>query len=411
MVGPQLAHISTSGRKAMNAEPGAPLAAHGGQPGDLSAYWDSFCEALRAAGQETLAAAPGELDAAEGLAQFGLLLEAALRWHLRGADPAHPRFVEINDTPEVADNLFAAVDGETVYRVTGDVSTLFDFNLSIHSSWAWLKPSLPSGDMGLSDVVVGDDGRVEIFLGGAPRPGCNWLALPADAQFIQLREYHADYGSHRPGLWDIERLGDAPAGPSRLTPADVVGRLDQTLEWARRYGAFHRASLRSGRTFPGAPNTLPAPAPHRGGNSHIWYGFGRFALKDDEALILEFAKPDARLWSVQWLTDPWYENPDLLQRLTGVVGAEAHVDADGRVRIVFAAEDPGVPNWLDVSGYPSGLFVTRWIWCAAGPETRLSVVPLVELRDRLPPDTPTVTAEQRAAQIARRRKHFVHRRR
>ena len=153
------------------------------------------------------------------------------------------------------------------------------------------------------------------------------------------------------------------------------------------------------------------PATHPGGNSHIWYGFGRFALEANQALILEFDEPNARLWSVQWLLDPWYENPDLLNRFTGVVGAEAHVDGDGRVRVVFAGRDPGVPNWLDVSGYTRGLFVTRWIWCADGPATRLSVTSLDALRDHLPADTPVVTGDERAAQLQRRRTHLVHRRR
>jgi hypothetical protein len=394
----------------MSAEGSDPLAA--GRLGEsaLAASWDAFCDALRASGHETLAAASNELDAAEGLLQFGLLLEVALRWHLRGADPDRPRFIEINDTPEVADNLFAAVRGDAVYRVTGDVSSLFDCNFSIHSSWAWLKPSLPTGDLGLKDLVVGPDGRVEIYFGGAPRAQ-NWAPLPPDAQFIQLREYHADYGSHRPGLWDIVRVGGEVEAPPRETSASVAARFDAALQWAERYGSFHRASIRSGRTFPDAANTLRPPAPHKGGNSHIWYGFGRFELQAGEALILEFEKPAARLWSVQWLLDPWYENPDLLHRLTGITGAEAYVDGDGRVRIVFAAEDPGVPNWLDVSGYPRGLFVTRWIWCAEGPETRLTVAPLSRLRDHLPADTPTTDPEHRAAQVARRRAHFVHRRR
>jgi len=97
--------------------------------------------------------------------------------------------------------------------------------------------------------------------------------------------------------------------------------------------------------------------------------------------------------------------------MTGIVGSEAHVDGDGKVRIVFAGRDPGVRNWLNVSGYPRGLFVTRWIWCDEGPQTRLSVVPVARLRSFLAPDTPQVTPEQRAAQLRRRRTHFVHRRR
>jgi hypothetical protein len=374
----------------------------------LARSWDAFCDGLRAAGHETLAAASNEFDAADGMAQLGLLLEAALRWYLRGADPDHPRFIEINDTPEVADNLFAAVRGDAVYRLTGDASTLFDINISVHSSWAWLKPSKPSGDLGLKELDVGEDGRVELVLGGEPRPG-NWLPLPPDAEFIQLREYHADYGGHRPGLWSIERIGGDASSPARASAEDVAGRLAGALSWAQRYSSFHRAAL--GFTFPEAPNSMRPPATNPGGNSHIWYGFGRFALEDDQALILEFDEPDARLWSVQWLLDPWYENPDLLNRLTGITGAQAHVDGDGRVRVVFAGRDPGVPNWLDVGGYRRGLFVTRWIWCERGPPTSLSVVSSSELRARLPADTPVVTPEQRAAQLLRRRTHFVHRRR
>jgi hypothetical protein len=373
-----------------------------------AAQWDVFCEGLRAAGHDVLAAASNELDAADGLTQFGLLLEASLRWNIRGDDPENPRFIEINDTPEVADNLFAAVKGGAAYRVTGDVSSLFDINLSIHSSWAWLKPSKPSGDLGLAELEVSDDGQVEIFLGGEARPQ-NWLALPADAQFIQVREYHADYASHRPGQWNIERIDAEPSPPARPSPEGVFEKLSAALEWARRYASFHQAAL--GFTFPDAPNSLRPPAPHAGGNSHIWYGFGRFALEEHEALVLEFDEPKARLWSVQWLLDPWYESPDLLTRVTGIVGSEAHVDSDGRIRIVFAGRDPGAPNWLDVSGYPRGLFVTRWIWCAEGPQTRLSVVPFAGLRSRLASDTPAVTPEQRAARLRRRRTHFVHRRR
>jgi hypothetical protein len=374
----------------------------------LAASWDRLCDGLAAAGHEVLLAVEDERDAAEGIAQLGMLLEVALRWYIRGGDPNYPRFIEINDTPEVADNLFAAIRGDATYRVRGDVSTLFDINISIHKSWAWLTLTKPSGDLGLDDLEVGADGRFELILGGEKQPG-NWLALPPDAEYVQIREYHADLASHRPGQFDIVRLGAGNEPPPRLSPADVAERLDKALAWARRYGSFHRAALP--QTYPATPNTMRPPANFAGGNSHIWYGFGRFALGPGEALILSFDKPAARLWSVQWLTDPWYENPDMSERFSGITSCEAYVNADGKVRIVFAAGDPGVPNWLETSGYPRGLFVTRWIWCHVGPRTELAVVSLSRLRDHFPADTPVVTADERAGQRARRRAHFAHRRR
>lgn len=237
----------------------------------------------------------------------------------------------------------------------------------------------------------------------------NWMPLTPNAEFIQIREYHRDFASHRAGLFDIQRLDAPPVAPPPSGPAEIADKLEKTLAWAQKYGPFHRASQQF--IFPKNANALNPPKPMKGGNSHIWYGFGRFALSPEEAMVLSFDKPEARLWSVQWLLDPWYENPDLLGRLTGIVGNEAEVTSDGRVRIVFAAQDPGVRNWLDVSGYPRGLFVTRWIWCEQGPPTGIEVVPFADLRDHLPADTAPFTPEQRAEQRARRRTHFVHRRR
>ena len=73
--------------------------------------WAELATSLVRAGEQIdgIASREDTLARADGHAQLGTLLEIALRWHLRGADPDFPRFIEINDTPELADNLFAAV--------------------------------------------------------------------------------------------------------------------------------------------------------------------------------------------------------------------------------------------------------------------------------------------------------------
>jgi hypothetical protein len=156
-----------------------------------------------------------------------------------------------------------------------------------------------------------------------------------------------------------------------------------------------------------ARNVVPSPTrrPGTGGNSNIWYGMGSFDLDDDDALLLEFRAPKARAWAIQWCTEPWYENADMANRVTSLTGNDAHVDDDGIVRIVVCAEDPGVENWLDVTGYRTGVIVLRWIWCDEGEDVTSRVVRRDALRDALPASSPHVSRDERAvrrANLARR---------
>ena len=80
-----------------------------------------------------------------------------------------------------------------------------------------------------------------------------------------------------------------------------------------------------------------------------------------------------------------------------------HVDDDGEVRFVVAARDPGVPNWLDTEGRPSGLVSYRWVWTETTPVPTAVRVPLAEVCGQLPASHPRVDAAARVAQIRRRR--------
>jgi len=70
---------------------------------------------------------------------------------------------------------------------------------------------------------------------------------------------------------------------------------------------------------------------------------------------------------------------------------------------VISRLDPGVPNWLDKGDYPWGIIQMRWNHADAYPDPTIELVPLAELRDHLPADTPVVTPEQRAEQLRARR--------
>jgi hypothetical protein len=49
------------------------------------------------------------------------------------------------------------------------------------------------------------------------------------------------------------------------------------------------------------------------------------------------------------------------------------------VRIVVAAADPGVGNWLDTGGRHRGFVIVRWLDNPVEPMLRTAVVPVAEL--------------------------------
>jgi hypothetical protein len=98
------------------------------------------------------------------------------------------------------------------------------------------------------------------------------------------------------------------------------------------------------------------------------------------------------------------DSGDFADRLTSTNAAQAHVDADGRVRLVLAHEDPGTANWIDTQAEPEGLLVYRYVGTRTRPVPEASVVPLAEVDSVLPDDHPRVSAEARREQLARRRR-------
>ena len=82
---------------------------------------------------------------------------------------------------------------------------------------------------------------------------------------------------------------------------------------------------------------------------------------------------------------------------------QAHVDEDGRVRIVVGRSDPGTPNWIDIGHRPEGLLVYRYVGTRTRPVPEGLTVPIATVRVHVPADHPVVDAAARRAGLARRR--------
>src|SRR3546814_12850407 len=87
-------------------------------------------------------------------------------------------------------------------------------------------------------------------------------------------------------------------------------------------------------------------------------------------------------------SDLWYNNQASLNN------AQWRVDGDGILRVVVSAKDPGVPNWLDTPGHPSGAIQGRWTDCNAQPVPSVRNVARAEVRASLPAETPSIPPEK-----------------
>jgi hypothetical protein len=129
---------------------------------------------------------------------------------------------------------------------------------------------------------------------------------------------------------------------------------------------------------------------------------GHFRCERDQAVIIEVEDPGSRYWNVA-LYQMQFENLDWWSRASSYNCTQVHTDADGKVRFVCSWKDPGVPNWLDVSGRVLNLIAFRF-WRASrdpmGPT--LKTVPLANARDLLPANTPVMTPRERHALLERR---------
>ena len=387
--------------------------AAGGISDDLSAAsWSEFCRRLDAAGQRLLSDEfPGSpRERAEGYRHLSRLAVFALQYAVEFGDWDFPAFLRTNDDvvrwggPNADNrNHRARIDPAGTYRITGNVATAYDVLFSIGEGDLHLDQFGIFAEVSASELDLGDDGSIELVV-SARRHDANWLPLDSRARIVKIRQFFTDWRSEETGWYAIERL-DTPRGalPMPLTPERLAVSLDEAATWVERALVYWNDYLRvAGADRP--RNSVAAPTVTKGGAPHIRYGFGFTDLGPDDALVIEFAEPTARYWSVQLYSLGWFEGLDFANRQTTLNNKQTHVDADGVVRLVVAHRDPGVPNWLDTEGLREVMLIYRWVWSTGDPAKPVCVVTRFDdLRSQLPSEHPVVSPGSRAAALRERR--------
>jgi hypothetical protein len=392
---------------------------------ELRAAWHEFCEQLKAAGdlvfKDVNPATPAQR--VDGFRYLTQNLSQAFDLALETRDPQYPALHGFcSPTRKLgsdnADCIYqqAWIDGESVYRLSGTASTARMWNITVQgprSDTAYGTESrtlhepfgdTPEANIFGHEVVTAADGSFELFIGGE-RHGPNWLPTTPGSRKLFLRQYF-DSWHERPARYRIERVGMARPRPV-ATPDDMIAAMqwagtfvhdvvDFWPEWVWESGdqvdpdAVNRFA---GRNL-AADKPWSAQTEERDVRRGRLVTMMRWALQPSDALILEFDAYDG-FWMIT--SEAIFGNSmDYQYRPVSYTPSRTAVDADGVIRLVLTAADPGYANWIDNQGYTAGVLTFRNIHARTVPELRTRVVPAAELASQLPLSA-RVTADQRVA--------------
>ncbi len=352
------------------------------------ATWEAFCDALKAAGQVILRpeAPATELDRAEGWRYLSRLMRVALEMMVEHADPDFPVFYQASHTTvkigaDNPDNIYynATIAGDRDYLIRGTRGTVPYLSFGTKANrYATDGTMASTGELDARQMKFGPDGSFEIVVSRRPHPG-NWLPMEADTSMLIVRQTFLDRPREIPATLTIERIG----GPRYPQPLSAQ-RIDRGLAAA---AAFVHGTARTfadwAQMFRATPNAF-APLDQTmfqkgGGDPNIFYLHGYWEIAPDQALVIETEVPECELWNLQ-IDNYWMESLDYRYLPIHVNSHTARYEPDGSLRVVVAAEDPGVPNFLSTGGHTSGTMLLRWTRAKTHPVPRCRVVPLASLR-------------------------------
>ena len=383
-----------------------------------------FAEALAEA-EKLIATAPHvktDQDLAEGYDYLAGSIQASL--HLAWAyQRDFPYFVQSTgpyakmglDNPDTL-YLHAYLRDDAEYIVTGQRGTTTDLSFQVLNgdySPAEVPDSLTAFDD--RSLQIDADGSFEVRFGPSKpdaqsKPGApaNYVTLGPGSAMLAVREVYSDWATERRGTLRIQRadkIGAAPPPP------------DESL-LAKRYAVAGKILLSRLRTFLAFPewfylkepvNTITPPRRTPGGLATQFSSAGHFDLRPDQAMIVTVpaASKDVAPYQGIQLGSRWYISLDYINHQTSLTADQARADADGMLRFVITERDPGLANWLELTGRTRGYVQIRWqrltrdLSEADGP--RVDVVPADRLTELLPYyEQARITAEEYRARIAAR---------
>jgi len=318
-------------------------------------------------------------DIADGHRDILHLLHAGLEL-IAEADPERPVFHLIvtptrkiqGDNPD-AIYFSASIRDDRAYRIRGNVAGAAYTSISMEiGSSGGHYPTGVARAINDKELKVALDGSYELIISAEPRPG-NWFKLEPGVGSITTRHYFESEPSIQNQATKVIPLSIealTPAGPAPAqTDQSIATSIRAVCNWMRGFTLEQPPMLKSGKPLPSwvsiVPNRFNQPALPDGtigfANRDAHYAMAPYALKPDEALVIEGRFPKCRFANVM-LWNRFLQTYDYTTHRISLNRKQTVPGPDGGFRMIVAHQDPGLPNWLDTQGRPSGLMYWRFVF-------------------------------------------------
>ncbi|OBK90965.1 hypothetical protein [Mycolicibacter sinensis] len=339
-------------------------------------------------------------------------------------------------TPDINYHVTAGLAPGATYVLTGTLGGATE-HMSISTMAVTGATAHTIEDLELNHgLVVDANGNFTIYIGPeAPAGAVNFLdstdATVGGAASLLIRDMTGDWAKG-PASISLQCVADCPpffsipaggffptdgGGTDVPTEPAHIGSVDDVLNmlfsaFAQIVVPFNQRSIEGGASvgMEVPANTMMTLAPETsygvGLESAVVTG-GNWELDPGEALILKVPTVEAAYSGIELMNVYGGALPYVMAQTTLNNTTTYHAD-DGYTYYVISATNPGVANWLDTGGLTTGEIFARFENVtdradALGLGVETQVVNLDDLGNSiLPSDTPTVSPEEFAADMARR---------
>ena len=383
----------------------------------LRAAWESFCDELkRAVDIPFRDPAPRHVvERVAGIEALARNISLALNFNHDYADPRFPELIHYFDPvrKQGGDNtdavyVGATINGTDTYRISGDRGTARYFAITSvqrgQTPWGGKVAHTLFGH----DLKVDPDGHFELVVSPEPHAG-NWQRTTPETFRVTFRQFFADWERERPMKARIDRLTGDMSPPAPIAPERLAAQLLASAKWVNESIEFWVRMINMWKVMPNTFRSYKQLSDRAidatpGGEPMVAY----WSLPKDEALIVRVRPPACPYWAVEF-GNFWWMSMDYRYRLSNTNCHYAQLEDDGELIVVVAHEDPGLPNWLDTSGFSEGYLTYRWMLAGSCPEPQTTQVKTAELCKHLPATIKRITPDARREQLAARRRGVINR--